>query len=316
MPQPPAPSPQPPSSWQCAWAGFCHKPAQAHCQGVGRGVLDACPYAGRVTLVATDIDGTILPRSGVMSERTKRALASLADAGIPLVLVTARPPRWLADVADQANMDGLAVCANGAVHFDLRSRQVLEVDDIAAEPLYEAAAILREALPGIVFAVETVTGLALEPEFPGSERGLTGRGVGRLEELAATRDHSTIKLLATVPDGDADAMLAVAQAAVGHLLEPSHSNAQLPLLEFAPLGVDKASGLQHVASRLGVAARDVIAFGDAPNDVPMLRWAGTSYAVANAHPSVLAVATHRTASVDDDGVALVVEELLAARGGA
>ena len=54
----------------------------------------------------------------------------------------------------------------------------------------------------------------------------------------------------------------------------------------------------------------MIAFGDMPNDLPMLEWAGTSYAVANAHPTVLTAADHVTASNDDDGVAVVVEQLL------
>jgi hydroxymethylpyrimidine pyrophosphatase-like HAD family hydrolase len=59
----------------------------------------------------------------------------------------------------------------------------------------------------------------------------------------------------------------------------------------------------------GVAAREVVAFGDMPNDVPMLTWAGTSYAMANAHPDVLAAVTHTTGRNDDDGVAMVLERL-------
>lgn len=266
-----------------------------------------------MTLVATDIDGTILPRTGLVSERTKRALGSLADAGIPLVLVTARPPRWLDAVAAQLRIEGTAVCANGAVQYDLGTCRIVDAITIEAEPLLEAVALLRDALPGVVFAVETTSGIALEEDFPTRERGLDPREVARVEAMESARDNSVIKVLAAVENGDHDEMLAIAQPLVGHLVEASHSNAEVPLLEFAPAGVTKASGLARIAAHFGVDAADVVAFGDAPNDLPMLAWAGTSYAVANAHPDVVAVATHRTAAVDDDGVALVVERLLAAR---
>jgi hydroxymethylpyrimidine pyrophosphatase-like HAD family hydrolase len=76
------------------------------------------------------------------------------------------------------------------------------------------------------------------------------------------------------------------------------------------LGVSKATTLAHFAEDLGIAASDVVAFGDMPNDLPMLAWAGTAYAVANAHPLVLDAVRNTTASNDDDGVAQVIERLL------
>ncbi|MFD0472640.1 HAD family hydrolase [Nonomuraea thailandensis] len=58
---------------------------------------------------------------------------------------------------------------------------------------------------------------------------------------------------------------------------------------------------------------DVVAFGDMPNDLAVLLYAGAGYAMANAHPAVLAAAGHRTLSNDEDGVAVVLENLLAGR---
>lgn len=72
----------------------------------------------------------------------------------------------------------------------------------------------------------------------------------------------------------------------------------------------KAGALAAWSSSHGIGAHEVWAFGDMPNDLPMLTWAGTSYAVANAHPEVLAAATHVTASNDEDGVAVALERLL------
>jgi hydroxymethylpyrimidine pyrophosphatase-like HAD family hydrolase len=75
------------------------------------------------------------------------------------------------------------------------------------------------------------------------------------------------------------------------------------------VGVTKASALAALAARARIPAAEVIAFGDMPNDLPMLAWAGRAVAVANAHPAVLAAADEVTASNDDDGVALVLERL-------
>jgi len=71
--------------------------------------------------------------------------------------------------------------------------------------------------------------------------------------------------------------------------------------------VTKASGLAALAAEHGVEPGEVVAFGDMPNDLPMLAWAGHAVAVANAHPEVLAAADEVTAGNDADGVALVLE---------
>ncbi|WP_291380283.1 HAD family hydrolase [Demequina sp.] len=263
-------------------------------------------------LVGTDIDGTILPPSGRFSERTRAALAALEPAGIPLVLVTARPPRWVDAIADALSVKGLAVCGNGAVVYDMDSREIVDAVGVPTETLLVVAARLREALPGVAFAVESPAGLSREPRFPLGEQNLAHHEVGPFEELPAVQDGSVFKVLALLREGDADDMLAAALPLCDGLLEASHSSSVAPLIELAPLGVTKAFGLARQAERCGIDAADVVAFGDAPNDVPMLAWAGMSYAVANAHPDVIAAAQHQTASVRDDGVAQVLERLLAA----
>ena len=83
------------------------------------------------------------------------------------------------------------------------------------------------------------------------------------------------------------------------------------LLEVSASGITKATTLAKVADQLGVEPDDVVAFGDMPNDLPMLGWAGTAYGVANAHPDVLAAVDRVAPANDDDGVAQVLEELFA-----
>ena len=82
------------------------------------------------------------------------------------------------------------------------------------------------------------------------------------------------------------------------------------LVEISARGVTKATGLAALAGRLGIPAGDVLAFGDMPNDVTMLHWAGTAVVVANAHPAAREAADAVTLSNVDDGVAEYLERLL------
>jgi hydroxymethylpyrimidine pyrophosphatase-like HAD family hydrolase len=107
-----------------------------------------------------------------------------------------------------------------------------------------------------------------------------------------------------------DALLDLAAPVLVGVVVVTNSNANDSLLELSALGVTKATTLERLARRWGIGQGEVVAFGDMPNDVEMLRWAGAGYAVGNAHPMVLAVADAHAPSIDDDGVALVLEELL------
>ena len=95
---------------------------------------------------------------------------------------------------------------------------------------------------------------------------------------------------------------------VGHLATTTWSSS-FALVEISAAGVTKATTLATLASDLGIGPDEVIAFGDMPNDLPLLEWAGTSYAMANAHPTVLALAEHVAPPNDEDGVATVLTEV-------
>ncbi|WP_399088307.1 HAD family hydrolase [Streptomyces sp. BBFR2] len=120
-----------------------------------------------------------------------------------------------------------------------------------------------------------------------------------------------LKLLAHHDTLDPDAFLALARRTAGTLASFTRSS-PTALLEISGLGVSKAGTLARCCAERGIAPEEVTAFGDMPNDMEMLAWAGASYAMANAHPDVLAVTTGRTASNNEDGVAAVIERLLGA----
>ncbi len=283
-------------------------------------------------LLASDIDGTLVPRLGPVSDRTVAALRAAQDAGVHVVLATGRPPRWMTEIAARTGIRGHAVLANGAVVVDLErvgepDRGVLRTATIAPDVALAIAADLRAELPEVTFAVESVEVFGVEPDWPQAVEGELPRAP--LAELLE-RTGPVVKLLAKLPGGDphapadpdgpeahasastaGDDLLALARRVVGDRGEPTHSGAVVPLVEIGPPGVTKASTLARLAAQLGVAAADAVAFGDMPNDVAMLRWAGAGYAMADGHPDAVAAADRLAPPCAEDGVAQVVEELLA-----
>jgi hydroxymethylpyrimidine pyrophosphatase-like HAD family hydrolase len=134
------------------------------------------------------------------------------------------------------------------------------------------------------------------------------RGHPQAVRVDSVTTRPCAKLLALHPRMDADELHAVVHELVGHLVTATHSSRR-GLIEISAQGVTKATALATLAAQHEIKPAEAIAFGDMPNDLPMLIWAGTSYAVANAHPQVLATADHVTAANDDDGVARVLDSL-------
>lgn len=126
--------------------------------------------------------------------------------------------------------------------------------------------------------------------------------------LAELLTDPLVKLMVWLPDRNPDAAWARLRPGLGQLVECTWPAQRAPL-EIAAPGVSKAAALATLCQHWQVDAAEVIAFGDAPNDLPMLAWAGTAYAVANAHGSVLAATPNHTAGNDEDGVAQVLEKL-------
>lgn len=263
----------------------------------------------RPRVVATDLDGTLLHSDGSLSERSRLALRGVEDAGVHVLFVTARPPRWLTGLADAIGGHGHVICLGGAGVFEVATSRVSEVHAFGETALREVVADLRRAVPGIAFGLEGPDGPSFDPRFYAEEDHVVPEAPRvPVEDLL---DQPVGKLLARHRELSDEALFAAVEATVGDRATLAFSGAP-GLAEMTAPGVTKASALEHWCSTRGIDAADVWAFGDMPNDLPMMRWAGRSIAVANAHPDVLAAATTTTASNDDDGVARALEALLPA----
>jgi Cof subfamily protein (haloacid dehalogenase superfamily) len=266
-------------------------------------------------LVATDLDGTLLRSDGSVSDRTCRALAAARAAGVVVVLVSGRPVHSLREAALLADVTGLAICSNGAIVYDLDQDEITRHTALAADTSLRLIHALREAVPGVCFAFVRGTGFACEPAYHQIARevdhspGYLAAAV--LGDAVALCDRESTKLIARHPALSADDLLARVQGMALDGFEATHSGA--PFVEMAAPGVTKAWALESLCADLGIAAHEVVAFGDAPNDLPMLRWAGRGIAIANGHLAVLAEADEVAPTNDEDGVAVVLERLLRTR---
>src|ERR1700687_1384347 len=179
------------------------------------------------------------------------------------------------------------------------------------DALGELAEIATRVIPGAGLAVERVGKSAHDaatPQFvssPGYEHAWLNPDHTEVS-LEDVLSAPAVKLLIRKAGASSSEMAAALSKHVGIEGDITYSTNN-GLVEVVPLGISKATGVEELARPLGITADDVVAFGDMPNDVPMLRWAGFGVAMGNAHPDTLAAADEVTAPNTEDGVARVLE---------
>jgi Cof subfamily protein (haloacid dehalogenase superfamily) len=259
-------------------------------------------------LIATDLDGTLLRSDESISQRTRDALAAATAAGAAHIVVTGRAVPWTRHILDDLGYNGLAVCGQGAQVYDAGAHRLL------------TSVTLDRQLAGVALAkIEAEVGpLYLAASRDGLEgEVLVGPGYAVTGTLPSTpfTDASDLwsaplnKIYIQHPELSDDELAEAARQAAGGFVSVAMAGAGI--VELLPLGLSKATGLSLAARRLGLKAADTIAFGDMPNDIPMFAWAARGVAMANAHPELQAVADEVTSSNEEDGIAVVLERLLA-----
>lgn len=262
-------------------------------------------------MVASDVDGTLIDHRERVTARTKAAIDALIADGVPFVLATGRPPRWIDPVVNELGYAPLCVCGNGAVVYDSAADRVLASRTLDVDTLTWIAELAERALPGCGLAAERVGASAHDaatpqfvsaPEYEHAWLNPDDTEVSRREVI----DEPAIKMLIRLRAMASSRMRDVLVPLIGERADITYST-EHGLIEISAPGVTKASGLEVVAQRLGVEAANIVAFGDMPNDVPMLKMVGHGVAMANAHPEAIAAADEVAESNIDDGVAKVLE---------
>ena len=262
-------------------------------------------------LIACDVDGTLFDEDETISPRTREAVRAAVGAGARFVVATGRPPRWIRPVVEALGFAPMAVCANGAVLYDPANDRVVSARTLGVDALAELAELATRVIPGAGLAVERIGERAHDtatPQFissPGYEHAWLNPDNTEVS-IADLLSAPAIKLLIRKAGARSSDMAAELTKHVGIEGDVTYSTNN-GLVEIVPLGISKASGVEEIARPLGIASDEVVAFGDMPNDIPMLLWAGHGVAMGNAHPDVLAAADEVAAPNTDDGVARVLE---------
>ncbi|MEU4764048.1 HAD family hydrolase [Actinosynnema sp. NPDC023794] len=261
----------------------------------------------RPRLIALDIDGTITPvgREDV-APAVRAAIGRAVDHGAHVVLSTGRSLVGTRPVIDDLGLrETTAICSNGAVWWDTRTREVIRKVEFDPGPSVER---LRALLPDSVFAVELtgVGNLALG-RFPDGDLWGEVREVSYGELVATATSRLVMRWVGRTPEELALRMLDVELPGVTASCDHNE-----PWLTLSPPGVTKGAALEDLRAELGVPEEDTLAIGDGSNDVEMLRWAAHGVAMGQAPVAVREVADAVTGTILDDGAAAVLDRYFAA----
>ncbi|MET4782013.1 HAD family hydrolase [Glaciihabitans sp. UYNi722] len=253
-------------------------------------------------LIVLDLDGTLLGAAGLVSERNAAALHRASEAGARVVIATGRPPRWIEPLKVDVP-SSTALCCNGGIIMDLDSGTVITSYPLDGARLLTAITELRSTGAEFSVGVEGLPefGIALEPTFP-----FRGDSEVRRTEVAELCAAYVVKALIRTEPGEE-------QAVISHFDSFYRDDFTLTrstndgLIEISLAGITKGAVIEGLAKEWGISPEHAIAFGDMPNDIEMLRWAGWSVAMGNADDTVKAIASEVGEHHDHDAVAQVLE---------
>ncbi len=278
---------------------------------------------GRYRILALDVDGTLLDRAGQLRPRTIEAVARAAAAGMRPVLCTGRRYRRALPVAERLGLGSPLVCNSGALVKDPEGHRTLWRADLDAGLLVEILGVFegrdepsvsftdRPAEEADFLVARARTGRPLFDDYLDQNRAHAG-----VDPAWPSRPGLAHYHLCAI--GTPEAMLALEAAVVARLpgrvqtfvqKSPRYAGTMCEVLRH---DASKWSALLHLAELWGVEPAEIVAVGDDRNDVPMLRGAGLGVAMGHADLSVRAAADLVTGSDDDDGLAVLIEDVLLA----
>lgn len=263
-------------------------------------------------LIAMDLDGTLNNDQKIITEKTKAALMAAQKAGIRLALASARPSPGLfkeRDILKMQDYQGILMSYNGGRIVDAGSGKVLFETSMDME---QTKQVLRqlEKLPvtpilddGAQFYVTDRNGYKVDYECRNNNMVCT-----EVENLADFLCFAPIKILMSVQPEE----LQEVQSTIAAMLPESLTVVQTAAfyLEVIPKVINKGQGIRDICKVLQITPEEVISFGDAANDIPMLLAAGVGVAMGNASEAVKQAADMVTLSNNEDGIAAALEKLL------
>lgn len=267
-----------------------------------------------IRLIATDLDDTLLDAQSQLSPRTLAALRAAMAVGCGISLSSGRMLEAMLPFARRIGVNAPILLYNGAMLYDPNTENTLYANRV---PYEVALGVLRlieregsyvQVYPGMGYYCTQIlprtSAYARQIDVPATATGMP------MSQWLEAHPGDVQKLLVIDDSPErADALQAKLRAAFPH--GASFLKSKPHYIEIMPEGVDKGASLKRLAELLGLLPDEVMAFGDGQNDVPMLRFAGRGYAMANGSPEARACTPRIAPPNTEDGVAQVIEACLA-----
>jgi hypothetical protein len=282
-----------------------------------------------ISLLALDLDGTLLDSRGRVSERNRLAIDHARELGVRVALVTGRRFRDARPVALELGLDIPLISHNGALTKHAETLQTVAVLPLPLPAACDALRIGREAGADALLS-DDHEGLGvlvydhLHAENSAAHRYVAwarrihgeegGQAVNQVSSLEDYLDHEPIHLAFSGRCAAMDQLEEILHTRLGStvkILGTKYLEQDFTLLDIVNPAASKGAGVAAAAAELGVDREEIMAIGDNFNDLEMLLLAGTGVVMANAPLSLREIAgLHPTASNSEDGVALAIEQFI------
>ena len=262
-------------------------------------------------MVAIDLDGTLLSSRKTITPKTHTAIRETLAAGVKVVLATARPPRSVRGYYDALKLDTPTINYNGALIWDESRRKAIEHVPLEAAVAWKIIKWGRKLFPKLMVSVEILDKWYTDhyeelPEYmTETAKQFSPDFVGPLEAFLTV--PITKLMLVGAPTQIMELETGIAERFAQHVTQ-TRSDAYL--LQLMNPRTSKAGALAKIAEMFGIMPEEVLAMGDAPNDVDMLQWAGMAAVPENGWPEAKAAADLVVPSNDADGVAVALRKLV------
>ena len=262
----------------------------------------------KISLVLSDVDGTLVNAEKVLTDRAQQAVRRLRDAGVRFAITSGRPPRGMGMFIEPLALDTPLAGFNGGVfateRLDIVEEKMLPAD--VAATAYEI--IRRQGLVPWVYS----GGDWLVPDLDGPHVAREASTVGFVPIVArdmASSLASVVKVVGVSDDTDAVRRCteAVHAAIGGHA---SASRSQPYYLDITNSSANKGAVAEYLSQRLAIPSEEIATIGDGHNDILMFRKSGLSIAMGNASDTVKAAATVTTDSFEQEGFAKAIERFI------
>lgn len=262
-----------------------------------------------IRLIVTDLDDTLLDARGRLPEQNILALKAAQQRGAIVTIATGRMTSAAVGFARQLGVEAPMIVFNGSLVYDPVRREAIYENPIPLDLTREILRAAEDMGVYIQYFDRDQYYFARRCSYANAYGAHVGfAGIETKQPLSEWVTQPAAKLLADTRPEQRDEICAKFRERFGDRLNIMPT--RMSYIEFVPNGVDKGVALESLANALHIARDEVAAFGDAQNDIGMLRWAGHSWWMKNGHPDAKDAAKYTAPANTEFGVAAAIDEMI------